>query len=83
MATLDFRIDYMRPARPRAGVTGQAHCYRLTRSVAFVRGIAFDEDPNDPIATVQAAFALNQPSFAKASEGAPRGDLSSEAQKGA
>ena len=41
------------------GVTGHAQCYRLTRSVAFVRGLAFDEDPADPIATVQAAFALS------------------------
>ena len=74
MATLDFRIDYMRPARPRHGVTGHAQCYRLTRSVAFVRGLAFDDDPADPIATVQAAFALNPsgPSFAKATEGGPR-----------
>lgn len=57
-ATLDLRIDYMRPAAPRAGVTAEAHCYKLTRSMAFVRAHAFDADPADPIATVQAAFVL-------------------------
>ena len=60
MATLDFRIDYMRPARPRAGVIGRAHCYKVTHSVAFVRAVAFEDDPDDPIATAQAAFAVNR-----------------------
>lgn len=57
-ATLDLRIDYMRPAAPRAGVTAEAHCYKLTRSIAFVRAQAWDADRDDPIATAQAAFML-------------------------
>lgn len=59
-ATLDLRIDYMRPAAPRADVIAEAHCYRMTRSIAFVRATAYDTDPNDPIATAQAAFILNR-----------------------
>lgn len=59
-ATLDLRIDYMRPAAPRADVTASAHCYKLTRSIAFVRAHAFDADPEDPIATAQAAFVLKR-----------------------
>lgn len=59
-ATLDLRIDYMRPARPRADITAEAHCYKRTRTIAFVRAQAFDTDPNDPIATAQAAFILKR-----------------------
>ena len=60
-ATLDLRIDYMRPAAPRAGIVAEAHCYKMTRSIAFVRASAWDVDPEDPIATAQAAFILNGP----------------------
>ncbi|WP_411289396.1 PaaI family thioesterase [Phenylobacterium sp.] len=59
-ATLDLRIDYMRPAAPRAGVIAEAHCYKLTRTIAFVRAEAWDADRADPIATAQAAFVLNR-----------------------
>ena len=56
IATLDLRVDYMRPSRERAAVIGRSHCYKLTRSAAFVRGIAYDGDPSDPVANVSAVF---------------------------
>jgi uncharacterized protein (TIGR00369 family) len=55
-ATLDLRIDYMRPAEPRRDILARAHCYKLTHVIAFVRAVAFEDDPDDPIATAQAAF---------------------------
>ena len=60
-ATLDLRIDYMRPAAPRSGLTAEAHCYKLTRSIGFVRAECWDVDRSDPVATAQAAFMLNRP----------------------
>lgn len=59
-ATLDLRIDHMRPAAPRASVTCSAHVYRATRSIAFIRAEAWDVTPEDPVATAQAAFSLNR-----------------------
>lgn len=59
IATLDLRVDYMRAARPRTGLIAEARCYRLTRSVAFVRAWAFEDHPDDPVAAAQSAYMLN------------------------
>jgi len=58
IATLDLRIDYMRPARPREALQARAECYKLGRSIAFVRGMAFETDPADPVAAAQGVFVL-------------------------
>jgi uncharacterized protein (TIGR00369 family) len=68
IATLDLRIDYMRAAEPGKDVLAQAHCYKLTRHVGFVRAVAYDVSPDDPVATAQAAFALNRPGSKGSSE---------------
>lgn len=57
-ATLDLRIDYLRAAVPGRGVIGRGECYHLTRSIAFVRGLAHDGDPDDPIAHVAGTFMV-------------------------
>lgn len=59
-ATLDLRIDHMRPAKPRMDVICAAHCYKATRTIAFLRAEAWDTSQDDPIATAQAAFILNR-----------------------
>ncbi|WP_448501172.1 PaaI family thioesterase [Sphingomonas sp.] len=55
-ATLDLRVDYLRPATPGRVVIGRGECYRLTRSIAFVRGQAHDGDAGDPLAHVAGTF---------------------------
>ena len=56
IATLDLRVDYQRPARKDAAVTGHVECYRVSKSAAFVRGFAHDGDPDDTVATMTAVF---------------------------
>ena len=59
VATIDLRIDYMRPAEPGRDVLAEAHCYKLGRSIAFVRAVAYEDDSDNPVANVAAAFMVN------------------------
>ncbi|HEY2069584.1 MAG TPA: PaaI family thioesterase [Rhizomicrobium sp.] len=64
IATLDLRIDYMKPARPGATIVAEARCLKVTHEIAFVRGVAFHEahegqdGPDDAIALSTGAFIL-------------------------
>lgn len=55
-ATLDLRIDYLRPATPGKTVFGRGECYRITRAISFIRGQAHDGDPADPLAHVAGTY---------------------------
>lgn len=58
IATLDMRIDYMRAADPDRTIIGDAVCFKFTKSVAFVRGTAYHDNIDDPIATVVCTYML-------------------------
>jgi uncharacterized protein (TIGR00369 family) len=59
-ATLDMRVDYLRPATPGRRIVGRGECYRVTKSVGFVRGVAHDGDAADPVAHVTGTFMFTR-----------------------
>ena len=61
VATLSLRIDYMRAAEPETTILAQAHCYKTTRNITFLRALAHTGDEDNPVATAQACFMINGP----------------------
>ena len=58
IATLDLRIDYLRPATPRRDLFAAAQAYKVTRQVVFLRGTAYQDSPDDLVAAAVGTFML-------------------------
>ena len=71
-ATLDLRMDYLRSADAGQELLCEAHCHRVSRSVAFVTGEVRQAGCPDPIALVNATFMRNATTSTRGSAGAER-----------
>jgi uncharacterized protein (TIGR00369 family) len=58
--TVDLRLDYLRPAAKGETIVARCECVKVTRRIAFVRGVAHGGDENRPIALSAATFMLNR-----------------------
>lgn len=63
LATLDLRIDYLRPALAEEDIFGSAECHEITESIAFVRGIAYQKTFRKPVARCAGTFMLGATGF--------------------
>lgn len=59
IVTIDLRLDYLRPAQKGETVVARCECFKLTRQIAFVRGIAHGGDEARPIAQATGTFMLS------------------------
>ncbi len=56
VATLDLRIDYLRPGLADQALYCQSECYRLTSQIAFTRSTLYQQDPQKPVAHAVATY---------------------------
>lgn len=56
VATLDLRIDHMRPAKPGMEILARGECYRVSSDIAFARCVVYQADPGVPVATSMGTF---------------------------
>jgi uncharacterized protein (TIGR00369 family) len=58
--TVDLRLDYLRPAVKGETIVARCECVKLTRQIAFIRGVAHGGDEERPIALSTGTFMLNR-----------------------
>lgn len=61
VATLDLRLDWLRPATPGLPIRVRAECVSIKRQVIFVRCTAYHEGLDQPIAYANATFMRSGP----------------------
>ena len=59
IVTLNLRIDYLRPALKGETIVARCECIKMTRNIAFIRGVAHAGDPAKPVAYSASTFMLS------------------------
>ena len=72
IATIDLRVDYLRPIPAGSGLRAVVECIGWTDSVAFIAGRGYAQGDEMPLATVAGSFAINTlgPAFDSTGRGA-------------
>jgi uncharacterized protein (TIGR00369 family) len=65
MVTVDLRVDHLKPPAPGRDLLGGAVCYSMTDEFAFVRGAAYHDSPDDPVATGVGLFMFTDKAAGK------------------
>ena len=60
IVTVDLRIDYLRPAAKGETIVARCECVKVTKRIAFVRGVAQGGEDERPIALSAATFMINR-----------------------
>ncbi len=60
IVTVDLRLDYLRPAVKGETIVARCECVKVTRRIAFVRGVAHGGEDERPIALSAATFMINR-----------------------
>ena len=61
IATLDLRVDYLKPTTLKSTLYSRCSCYKLTQQVAFVQGTAYqldDRGREDEVAKASGTFMI-------------------------
>ncbi len=59
-ATLDLRIDYMKPATPGEEIVFEGECIKITHEIGFARARAFQSSADDPVAIATGTFMFTR-----------------------
>ncbi|NVK19712.1 MAG: PaaI family thioesterase [Methylocystaceae bacterium] len=61
VATLDLRLDHLTTMAGDKPLYGQAECFHKNDDVAYVRGWAWQDNPDEPVAKATGTFMVNGP----------------------
>lgn len=56
--TINLRVEQIRRPRARKGVIARCECHAIAGSIAYVRGVAYDERADDPVAQATGCYML-------------------------